>query len=180
MDRLSEGAKTSGWDKINKQLRDRERNRVHCELVQWKNKCERNPNRVNVIFRSNRKIVNFWSMHRKTAEFDINICDTHVPHWRKQCEWKNGNVFSRFVSHLFLFRDRLLFLLLCYFFCCNSQTKFSILPFGRGKHLLAIFLSVSVAERFYCIKINQKVHYDFPRTHIAFGEQCQGKMTCSA
>lgn len=127
-------------------------------LDRWKNEYERIPNRVNVIFRSLNSGT--FSVDASKMQFDINICDTHVPHWRKQ--WvKNG-------KHLFLLLHQLFTFLICFFpllrslalFQCDMQT-ISMLAIGWKTFRWNIF--TSLFERFYCIKINRKVHYDFPR-----------------
>lgn len=108
-------------------------------------------------------------------QFDINICDTHVPHWRKQCEsekrkhpfFLHSIVEFSLASIVFTFYFCIIFCWFIFYRCFLSMGRASIFNFCYWFQTFTETFLCRWPKRFYCIKINRKVHYDFPRVQCA-------------
>lgn len=160
-------------------------------LVQQKNKYERNPNRVNVACTALGKIEHFRTMQNSKMQFDINICDTHVPHWRKQCESekrKHHFVFWHFFARIFFFSGincfqvvLLLYRLLARFFfhsllCWYTRKHFQFcywFPTFSGRKIVGrnVFTALKLTEKSIMIFrecSEQKAMEQLPRKNDVF------------
>lgn len=119
-------------------------------------------------------------------QFDINICDTHVPQWRKQCDWKTDVTFSLYLvrsSFMQLSVSPFAFAIFQVFFYFPHVpsigwffflTKLQYANNFQFSHSGKTFASWKT--NFFCrclnvftaLKLTEKVHYDFSRV-VRFG-----------